>query len=155
MFLKGSHAHSLRLRGTHHLHGVAQVALDFVQHVFAAAPEQHRARLGVCALRQEGKVVVAELHDLRAWGQSREGVQGLRGQRVLSGGLGVGAASAPTPSGTLKRPQPVPTSDGWISSARDTMVAPHALAMRFWSVFRMRRNTVMFAWPPKRTNTRT
>mmetsp|Transcript_14467 Transcript_14467/g.25314 ORF Transcript_14467/g.25314 Transcript_14467/m.25314 type:complete len:220 (+) Transcript_14467:102-761(+) len=47
---------------------------------------------------------------------------------------------------TSKRPHPVPTSDSWISSGRDTMVAPVARATRLLSVFRRRRKAVMFAF---------
>jgi len=45
----------------HHLHGVGEVALDFVEHVLAAAAEENGAGLRVRALGQERKVLVPQL----------------------------------------------------------------------------------------------
>mmetsp|Transcript_27198 Transcript_27198/g.108902 ORF Transcript_27198/g.108902 Transcript_27198/m.108902 type:complete len:238 (+) Transcript_27198:1722-2435(+) len=47
---------------------------------------------------------------------------------------------------TSKRPHFVPMSDSWISSGRDTTVAPTARATRLLSVLRSRRNAVMLAF---------
>merc|ERR1719261_1589527 len=44
---------------------------------------------------------------------------------------------------TSNRPQPVPMSLSWISSQRETMVAPAERATRLLSVLRSRRNAVM------------
>lgn len=41
---------------TLYLHGVGKVPLDLVEHVLAAAPEQHGASLGVLAALQEREV---------------------------------------------------------------------------------------------------
>ena len=49
---------------THHLHGVGQIALDFVKHVFAAAAQEDGAGLGVRAFGQERKVLVPQLFHL-------------------------------------------------------------------------------------------
>mmetsp|Transcript_12408 Transcript_12408/g.29541 ORF Transcript_12408/g.29541 Transcript_12408/m.29541 type:complete len:219 (-) Transcript_12408:659-1315(-) len=47
------------------------------------------------------------------------------------------------------RPQSVPISDSWISSVRETMVAPTALATRLLSVFRNRLKAVILAFCKK------
>ena len=50
-----------QLRLEHHvpndLHGVAQVALDLVEHILAAASDEDGARLGILAVLQEGEVL--------------------------------------------------------------------------------------------------
>lgn len=48
-----------------HAHGILQVALDLVQDVLGGAAEQDRAGLGVRALRQEGKVFITNLLNLK------------------------------------------------------------------------------------------
>mmetsp|Transcript_76262 Transcript_76262/g.123249 ORF Transcript_76262/g.123249 Transcript_76262/m.123249 type:complete len:388 (+) Transcript_76262:451-1614(+) len=47
-----------------HVEGVLEVALDLVEHVPGGAPQEHRAGLGILALRQEGEVLLPELLDL-------------------------------------------------------------------------------------------
>lgn len=60
---KGTHWYILQMplccstrRYDTHLHGIREVSLDLVEHVLAAAPEQHGARLRVLASLQERKV---------------------------------------------------------------------------------------------------
>ena len=44
-----------------HLHGILQVALDLHQHVLAGAAKNNRAGLGLLAIRDKRKVLLANL----------------------------------------------------------------------------------------------
>jgi len=72
--------------GAHDVHGVAQVALDLVEHVLGRAAQQDGTRLGCLAVDHPGKVLVADLLHLEEAAARADVLLGELGGTVDDGG---------------------------------------------------------------------